>query len=128
MGTGRPRKYLAEHAPDKRKRPEKRQPPVLKLTASTEAPAEPLAGPGAPVGVTAATLARLEAAERLSTPEGAVALHLSRLIDQGQYNAQGAAALAKAHAEALERATRGAKEAPDAIDELMERRAKRRGA
>jgi hypothetical protein len=50
--------------------------------------------------VTSATLQRLTEAERLATPEGAVALHLARLIDLGDYNAQGAAALAKAHAEA----------------------------
>jgi hypothetical protein len=79
-------------------------------------------------GVTAATRQRLTDAERLATPEGAVALHLARLIDVGDYNAQGAAALAKAHAEALERATRGAKAAPDVVDELLERRAQRRGA
>jgi hypothetical protein len=127
-GMGRPRKYLPEHSPDKRKRPEKRQPTVLKLHGGPEAPAAPLTDGPAPAGVTAATLRRLEAAERLSTPEGAVALHLARLIDQGDYNAQGAAALAKAHAEALARATAGAKSAPDAIDELLERRAQRRGA
>jgi hypothetical protein len=125
---GRPRTKCLECSPP-RNRPERRQGPVLVLHAPEDAHTAPSAEPASdPVGVTAATLQRLTEAERLATPEGAVALHLARLIDLGDYNAQGAAALAKAHAEALARATAGAKSAPDAIDELLERRAQRRGA
>jgi hypothetical protein len=127
-GPGRRRTKCDDCSP-KRNRPERRQPPVLQLHAPEDGRTAPNAGPASDAtSVTAATLQRLTEAERLSTPEGAVAMHLARLIDVGDYNAQGAAALAKAHAEALERATRGAKTAPDAIDELLERRAKRRGA
>jgi hypothetical protein len=128
-GRGRPRKYLPEHSPDARKRAERRQPPVLQLHAPEDGRTAPNAEPAPDAtSVTAATLQRLTEAERLATPDGAVVMHLARLIDVGDYNAQGAAALAKAHAEALARATAGAKSAPDAIDELLERRAKRRGA
>jgi hypothetical protein len=127
-GPGR-RRTKCEDCSPKRNRPERRQGPVLVLHAPEDARPAPSAEPASdPVGVTSATLQRLTEAERLSTPEGAVALHLARLIDLGDYNAQGAAALAKAHAEALARATAGAKSAPDAIDELLERRAQRRGA
>ena len=78
--------------------------------------------------VQAATLAELEASSRALSPDGVVALHLAQMLDAGDYNAQGAAALAKSHAEALTRALRGAAPAGDAVDELRERRAARRGA
>jgi hypothetical protein len=125
---GRPRTKCLECSPP-RNRPERRQPPVLQLHAPEDGRTAPNAEPASDAtSVTAATLQRLTEAERLATPDGAVVMHLARLIDVGDYNAQGAAALAKAHAEALARATAGAKSAPDAIDELLERRAKRRGA
>lgn len=126
-GPGRPRRFCETCSPP-HPRPGRRQGPVLKLTGAPAASVEPLVASDASVGVTAATRRRLEDAERLDSPDGAVVMHLARLIDQGDYNAQGAAALAKAHAEALARATAGAKSAPDAIDELLERRAQRRGA
>jgi hypothetical protein len=128
QGRQQPRKYCETCRPP-RKRPNPNAGPVLVLHAPEDARPAPSVEPASdPVGVTSATLQRLTEAERLATPEGAVALHLARLIDLGDYNAQGAAALAKAHAEALARATAGAKSAPDAIDELLERRAQRRGA
>jgi hypothetical protein len=128
QGRSQPRKYCETCRPP-RKRPNPNATPVLQLHAPEDGRTAPNAEPASDAtSVTAATLQRLTEAERLATPDGAVVMHLARLIDVGDYNAQGAAALAKAHAEALERATRGAKSAPDAIDELLERRAKRRGA
>src|SRR3954468_15334276 len=104
-GRGGVRKYIPEHARDKRVRPERAAPRVLKLKpAAADGASAPPAAAARSDAVTAATSARLTAAERLSTPEAAVALHLARLIDEGDYNAQGAAALAKSWSEALGRA------------------------
>jgi len=114
-GRGRPRQYCSDCSPT-RERPERRQPVV--------------ALPGVPTGgrIEAATRDELVAAGRQDTSDGVVALHLAQLIDGGQYNAQGAAALAKAHAEAMTRATKGAAREADTVDELKARRVGRRGA
>lgn len=87
-----------------------------------------MALPGVTIGgeIEAATRAELEAAERDGSPDGVVSLRLARLIDAGHYTAQGAAALAKAHAEAMTRAMRGAASKADVVDELLERRRARR--
>jgi hypothetical protein len=127
-GPGRRRSKCDTCSP-KRERPERRQGPVLVLHAPEDARTAPSAPPAAEdLGVVAQTHRRLLEAERLETPEGAAVMLAARALERGDYNAQGLAALIKAHAEALERATRGAKVAKDALDELRERRAQRRGA
>jgi hypothetical protein len=62
------------------------------------------------------TLAELEAAGRLETSQGEAALSLAELFDAGGYTAQGAAALVKAHREALDLALAGAGSDADVID------------
>jgi hypothetical protein len=125
---GRPRTKCLECSPP-RNRPERRQGPVLVLHAPEDAHPAPTATPASEdLGVVTQTRRRLLEAERLETPEGAAVMLAAQALERGDYNAQGLAALIKAHAEALERATRGAKSAKDALDELRERRAQRRGA
>jgi hypothetical protein len=122
-GPGRPRKYLPEHAPDQRKRPERRTPQLASVQALT-APASVEAGavPSVP-SVLAATLAELEAAERTGSPHAATALLLAGHLDAGKTTAQGIAALAKAHRDALDKALDGARPAADKLDEIAARRA-----
>jgi hypothetical protein len=128
QGRQQPRKYCETCRPP-RKRPNPNAGPVLVLHAPEDARTAPSAPPAAEdLGVVAQTHRRLLEAERLETPEGAAVMLAARALERGDYNAQGLAALIKAHAEALERATRGAKVAKDALDELRERRAQRRGA
>jgi hypothetical protein len=76
-------------------------------------------------GIVASTRAELEEVNRLESSDGAVAMHLAGLLESGEYNAQGAAALAKAHAEAKGRALKGAEPAGSMVDELRRRRANR---
>ena len=115
-GRGRRRLYCDDHRPDPRVRDDKRQPVVT--------------FPGRETGgrIESASLAELEASDRAGTADGVTALHLARLLDGGEYNAQGAAALAKAHAESMSRALKGAQQVADAVDDLRARRAARRGA
>lgn len=62
------------------------------------------------------TLADLAAVDRADTTRGLAALHLAGLVDAGGYNAQGAAALVKAHREALDLALEGSQSTADVID------------
>jgi len=64
----------------------------------------------------------LKAADRLATPEGAHVMHLAELFANGRHTAAGAASLSKELRAAMESALRGAARAPDAMDELEERR------
>ena len=70
-----------------------------------------------------ATLADLSRAGRESSTHGLAALHLATLVDAGGYTAQGAAALVKAHREALEVAMAGAESEADVIDMIFGREA-----
>ena len=61
----------------------------------------------------------LRCVDRHTTTRGLAALHLARLLDGGQYNAQGAAALVKAHREALDLALEGTSPTADVIDAIF---------
>lgn len=107
--TGR-RRTKCEVCSPRRERPNRRA-PVLQM--SDHVP------PGAARErrtLTAATLADLAAAGREDTTKGVAALQLAELVDAGGYTAQGAAALVKAHREALELALAGAQGDADVID------------
>lgn len=112
-GRGRRRTKCEDCSPS-RPRPERRQPVVALPGVATSGEVE------------AATRVELEQADRDGSPDGVVALQMAKLIDAGQYTAQGAAALVKAHAEAMTRAMRNAAVAGDVVDELLERRRARR--
>jgi uncharacterized Zn finger protein (UPF0148 family) len=64
----------------------------------------------------AETHAELAKVERLGTSKAAAALRLAALVDKGGYTAQGAAALVKAHREALDLALDGTEATADVID------------
>lgn len=137
--TGRRRQKCEECSP-KRERPDRKAKRLAVVTPLKPAPAPnpapvtpppPAApptweGPGA---VESATLEELKAAGREASSLGQEALLLARLLDDGGYTAQGAAALAKARREALEAALKGAKKSASALDDLRNRReAKASGA
>ena len=65
---------------------------------------------------------RLEAADRLDSPEGSHVLHLATLFALGQHTAAGAASLSKELRAAMDAAMKDAPRAGDALDELHERR------
>jgi hypothetical protein len=69
--------------------------------------------------VAGSTLADLRRFERDRTTTGVIALHLANLIDAGGYTAQGAAALVKAHREALDIALAGTGGDADVIDMIF---------
>ena len=69
---------------------------------------------------------RLQAAGREATPEGAVALHLARMLAEGAHTASGAAALAGRLLATLAAATAGAAVSADGVDDLKDRRERRR--
>lgn len=76
--------------------------------------------------VTAATWAKLEAAERLDTPEGMAALALAHRLDHGGRDTGSAlAAVARELRATLEVALAGVKVSGDAVDELQQRRERR---
>lgn len=70
-------------------------------------------------GLAEQTLAELQAAGRDGTAHGIAALGLAELFDAGGYNAQGAAALVKAHREALAVALEGGDREADVIDRIF---------
>ena len=115
QGRSRPRKYCTTCHPPKR------TPKPAEVVALPER--RPSSG-----SVTAATERELQEAGRDGTADGVVALHLAGLLDAGDYNAQGAAALSKAHREALAEALKGAVKKADVIDDIFARRDKRRGS
>jgi hypothetical protein len=75
----------------------------------------------------AATLAELDAAERTGTALGQTALLLARRLDAaGREPGMGMAALARQYEATLAAAVKGAARAVDPVDELRERRDRRR--
>jgi len=68
---------------------------------------------------------RLEAAERLDSPEGAHVMLLAEMLAAGNHTASGAASLSRELRSALEDALRGAPRAADGFDELASRRRER---
>lgn len=84
----------------------------------------PSADEGRPSVVTA-TRRALDEVGRADSPAGAQALLLAHLLESGGYNAAGAAALARAHRDAVQEALRGAPKPGDRLDELLQRRAAR---
>jgi hypothetical protein len=77
--------------------------------------------------VCAKSRATLEAAGRLDTWEGAVALQLAARLDaQVREGGMGVAAIVREHRASMEEALKGASVAADPLDELRERRDRRR--
>jgi|SRR5690242_14647900 hypothetical protein len=77
--------------------------------------------------VFAKSRAKLEAAGRLDTWEGAVALQLAARLDaQVREGGMGVAAIVREHRASMEEALKGASVAADPLDELRERRDRRR--
>lgn len=71
----------------------------------------------------------LEAAERLNTPRGALAMDLALVITAGGHTAAGLASLSKSYREALADALQGSRGATDAVSDLdTARRARIAGA
>lgn len=123
-GPGRPRRKCEVCSPPEARRPA--APALSRPAAVVELQfAAPAAIPG-PRGVVAATQDALEAAGRAETPLGAIALQLARTVVEGGHTASGLAALSKELRSALSAALEGAPQAPDLVDELRERRARRR--
>jgi hypothetical protein len=75
-----------------------------------------------------ATQTALTAADRLDTAPGALAVYLAGQLDAGGHSGSSTAALAREYRAAVEAATKGATGVSSALDELRERRARRRGA
>lgn len=93
---------------------------VLELPAETTSESTPEISAGS---VTAATAAELEAAGRLDTALGQLALTLARRIDHGaSETGSGVASLARQHRETLADAVKDAQQAADPLDELRKRR------
>jgi hypothetical protein len=114
--TGRRRTKCEECSP-RRERPERRASVLQMPGRGSEGSGQAARGAGSTRRtLTAATLADLTAAGREDTTKGVAALQLAELVDAGGYTAQGAAALVKAHREALELALAGAKVDADVID------------
>jgi hypothetical protein len=103
-GPGQPRAYCEVCRPP---RTGQEAAPVVSIAPSAKRTAKTVA---------ASTLADLERAGQEETTEGVVALHLAELLDAGQYTAQGAAALVKAHREALDLALAAGQSDADVID------------
>lgn len=118
-GGPRPRKYCLDCAPPQRS---KAQRPTVKARPTVAEPVE-IAGQ-----VYARTLETLQGVGRDSTPLGAAVLVLAEQIDAGGHTATGLAALVKQHEASLASALEGVKVSKSAVDELRERRERRRGA
>ena len=117
--NGRPRKYCPDCSPSKRSQ---RQKPTVKPRPVVAEPVE-IAGQ-----VYARTLETLQGVGRDATPLGAAVLVLAEQIDAGNHTATGLAALVKQHAASLASALDGVKVERTDVDELRERRERRRGA
>lgn len=131
-GRQRPRKKCVTCSPPRNR------PPTVPRIGGGGAPAQNPAPPTAPTAVpriglaansqkqpaarrsiAVSTLADLSAVKRDETTAGITALHLAELLDAGGYNAQGAAALVKAHREALALALEGTTPTADVIDVIF---------
>ncbi len=78
-------------------------------------------------GVLKTTRAQLEAARRVDTPEGQVALLLAARLDANvRESGMGVAAIVREHSRCLAEALKGAQVAADPVDELRDRRDNRR--
>jgi hypothetical protein len=117
---GRPRSKCLICKPP-RKRP---KPPPTSPVLPTLIPPKPAEPSGRP-SLSSRTLVELAGAGRESSAAGVRALMLAEAVDAGGYNAQGMAALMKAHEQALSVAMEGAPRAADAVDELRRRRERR---
>lgn len=117
-GPGKPRSKCVRCAPPRNR------------AARVSAPVVELGAAAAPVstGVVAAVRAELEAAGRLDCAAGALAVSLAEQLQAGGQSGASAAALSREIRAAVESALKEAKPAGDALDELRERRAQRRGA
>lgn len=97
---------------------------VLELPARESEPS------ATPLTVEAATLAQLTAADRVESPAGQNALVLARRLDQAMLDrletGSSVSALSKQHLAVLSEAVKDAKVAADPVDELKERRERRR--
>jgi hypothetical protein len=120
----------AKYCSEKCKKRAQRQPGGVKAAkvvplppeATSEPADEPLVPP-AGGSVTAATVAKLEAAGRLDSPEGQTALALARRIDAGAAETGSSlAALARQHLATLAEAVKNAAAKADPLDELRARR------
>lgn len=80
------------------------------------------------VGLVATVETALAKAGRDDTPDGAIALRLAETLADGGHTASGIAALAKELRATVESALKGAETAADGVDELKQRRERRRGA
>ncbi|MFI2278258.1 hypothetical protein ACH45F_38460 [Catenuloplanes sp. NPDC020197] len=126
-GPGRPRRRCEECRPPEKRRADAPplSPPAPTNVHRLPAPSAESVARAGPVG---ATLERLTNAGRESTPEGEIALTLAAALAEGGHTASGLAALAKELRATLAAALEGAPVEPDLVDELKERRARRRGA
>lgn len=91
----------------------------------TPFPAVPVAAPTGGA-VVLATTARLDTAERLDTPLGRAAVALAERIDSGQDHGAAVAAMVRELRATLGEALEGAPRQSDVVDELQERRERRR--
>jgi hypothetical protein len=129
-GPGRPRRKCEKCSPPEARRsdaPSQSRPAKVVDFGLVSPVATPTALSG-PRGVVEAAQDALEAAGRAETPLGAIALQLAKTVVEGGHTASGLAALSKELRSALEAALAGAPAAPDLVDELKERRERRRGA
>lgn len=115
--TGRPRKYCQGCAPSQRRKGSQPLTPVAELPESHQS-----------AKVCDSVRAQLAEVGRESTPLGVVALALAEQIDAGGHTATGYAALAKQLEATLASAMDGTKATKSGVDELRERRERRRGA
>jgi hypothetical protein len=121
-GPGRPAKYLAEHAPDKRQGRRSRRAELPAVPTEGLASVTPLAGsrpaPTEPALV-AATRAELAAVDRDVTPEGIIVLQLAWQISAGGGTQAGLAALVREFHASKARALDGADEVGDPVVEIF---------
>lgn len=123
-GPGRPAKYLAEHAPDKRQGRRKRSvplAPVVQLSSAPSAPqpdAPPPPDPREPPLV-AATRRELEAAKRADSPEGLILLQLAWHISAGGGTAAGLASLVRQYHTSKAAALDGAEDGDDVLARIF---------
>ena len=117
-GPGRPRAYLPEHSPDKRKR-DRRVVRSVPAVPSAQASVSPLRPPAAGPSLVESTRARLTEVGRDGSPEGLVALLLASELMAGGGSQSGLAALAKQFQVALDFATKDASQSADVIDGIF---------
>jgi len=122
IGPGRPPKYLAEHAPDKRQGRRNRRAELPGVPSDGLASVTPLGGtrpePTEPPLV-AATRTELAAAGRDVTPEGLITLQLAWQISVGGGTQAGLAALVREFHATKARALDGADEQGDPVVEIF---------